>query len=270
MTLVIGIKCTTGLVLGADGAASLGAMGQMTALQPTKKLFLLENKAIYGGAGFVGLSQRIEAKVKGRVTHFSNQDKAEIMADLRKHVWTEILDQEFKVAQATAPVVGNQVAGAACLNAWLIAGVAKNKEPFLIQFDHAANPEAASDNLPFVAIGSGQTLADPFLAFIRRIFWPARLPTLAEGEFAVWWALHHAIKASPGGVANPKQLMVLQKDGDKFTPHELTDEECKEHEEAVGRVEEYLADFEIDGGDAGQPQAPVIPPGPPAPTITGS
>lgn len=256
MTLILGIKCATGIVMAADGAASLGAMGQMTAVQATKKLSIIEGRAIFGASGFVGLGQRIEGKVRGRVAHFGGMEKTELMGDLRNHVYNDILQQEFKVAKETAPVVGNPVASAGCISSWMVAGAIKNGELCLLQFDHGANPEAASDNLPFMAIGSGQNLADPFLAFVRRIFWPNRLPTIAEGEFAAWWTLHHAIKTAPAGIADPKQLIVLQKwDGNKVTPKELTPDECKEHEEAVGRVEEYLKDFplkkEAQGGAAG-------------------
>ena len=44
-----------------------------------------------------------------------------------------------------------------------------NGIPELIQCNHVGMTEAATTDLPFVAIGSGQELADPFLAFLRRI-----------------------------------------------------------------------------------------------------
>jgi 20S proteasome alpha/beta subunit len=59
MTLIVGILCKEGVVVGADGAASLGVLGQMTAMQPVKKLSLLHNCMIVGVSGSVGLSQRI-------------------------------------------------------------------------------------------------------------------------------------------------------------------------------------------------------------------
>jgi 20S proteasome alpha/beta subunit len=38
MTLIIGIKCSDGIVMGADGAATFGSLGQQTIRQGTKKL----------------------------------------------------------------------------------------------------------------------------------------------------------------------------------------------------------------------------------------
>ncbi len=38
MTLIIGIKCSDGIVMGADGAATFATLGQPTIRQETKKL----------------------------------------------------------------------------------------------------------------------------------------------------------------------------------------------------------------------------------------
>lgn len=43
MTLIIGIKCRDGIVMGADGAATFEALGQHTIRQETTKLDILEN-----------------------------------------------------------------------------------------------------------------------------------------------------------------------------------------------------------------------------------
>jgi 20S proteasome alpha/beta subunit len=55
VTLIIGILCSDGIVVGADGAASLVAMGNMTAQQPVKKLSLLHKCMIVGVSGPISL-----------------------------------------------------------------------------------------------------------------------------------------------------------------------------------------------------------------------
>jgi 20S proteasome alpha/beta subunit len=61
MTLIVGIKCANGLVLGADGASTLGAPGQPTALQPYgKKLHSLHDSVVFGFSGYIGIGQRLE------------------------------------------------------------------------------------------------------------------------------------------------------------------------------------------------------------------
>jgi hypothetical protein len=96
-----------------------------------------------------------------------------------------------------------------------------------------------------VAIGSGQYCADPFLAFLRRIFWPNRQPNLAEGIFATWWTLDQAIKTSPGGIAEPKQITVLEMKDSKPVCRELPEAEIDLHKEAVTNAENHLKEFNL-------------------------
>ncbi|WP_428939674.1 hypothetical protein [Fontivita pretiosa] len=257
MTLIVGIKCSNGIVVGADGAASLGVMGQMTALQPVKKLAIIQSKIILGVSGPIGLFQRIQGIVPS-FPHLTGRSKTEVMGDLRKAIWKDILQLEFEAATLTSKVIG-PAANLSCVCSAMFALPVKNNELALIHLDQNASPEAASDDLPFAAIGSGQPLADPFLAFIRRIFWPGRLPNLAEGEFAIWWTLHHAIKTAPGGIAEPKQMAVLQIDAGKVIARELSSAEMQEHEEAVGNAERHLSEFQKHPSPLMTPVVPAPP-----------
>ncbi len=64
MTLIVGLKCSDGIVLGADGAATLGVMGHQTARQTTKKLTILSESVVVGVSGPVGLAQRVAGEVQ--------------------------------------------------------------------------------------------------------------------------------------------------------------------------------------------------------------
>ena len=112
----------------------------------------------------------------------------------------------FKTAQVTAPVIGQGAAGTSVISATVVAMIVKHR-PVLFQFDFQAAGEQATADIPFIAVGSGQPLADPFLAFIRRVFWKDHLPNLNEGIFAALWALSQAIEVNPGGVSNPIQWL---------------------------------------------------------------
>jgi len=133
----------------------------------------------------------------------------------------------------------------------------------LFQFDQQGAPEEATEDLPFVSIGSGQSTADPFLAFIRKVFWPNSLPTLEMGIFSTLWTLRHAIETNPGGVADPKQIMVLERQGKDFNAHELASEDLEEHDEAITAAESVLGDFRsLTGGKSSSGPA-TSPPEPP-------
>ena len=54
-------------------------------------------------------------------------------------------------------------------------------------------PEYFDHRKPFVAIGSGRRTAEPFLEFLRDVFWKEEQPTVAEGLVYIGWALMHTV-----------------------------------------------------------------------------
>jgi len=271
MTLIIGIKCKDGIVMGADGAATFAAVGQPTIRQETTKLDILENRVIVGVSGSIGLGQRIKAEIQAlwndnnTRTRLGEQKAAEAMKIIREAIWQKILGPEMEVARVSAGVVGQQLALQSALASTILCLPLKGW-PHLFQFDHQGAPEEATETLPFVSIGSGQSIADPFLAFLRRIFWRDCLPTLSDGIFSTLWALDHAIQTHPGGVADPKQVVVLEKNAN-FSPtnpannmwkaRQLAQEEFEEHMESVKEHEKYIADFHTLGESVRQDIPPI-------------
>jgi hypothetical protein len=163
------------------------------------------------------------------------------MVMIRQQLWTECLQPEIKIANEAKSVYGNISVND--VNCACIAALSISKELSLIQFNQQGTPELATKDIPFVAIGSGQYCADPFLAFLRRIFWPNRQPNLAEGIFAIMWTLDQAIKTSPGGIAEPKQIAVLEMKGTSPICRELDAQELLSHSEAVTNAEKHLRDI---------------------------
>ena len=250
MTLIVGIKCSDGIVMGADGEATLGnAVGLHTVVQPTTKLHILQGNIVMGVSGPVSLGQlyrdRVESLWKG------NKLGLKIKLPAVQRLLQEAIqkDAEVAVAQARAwvPLIGNGPASESVLTSLLIAVPVEGNvgRPELIQCNHAGVPEAATDDLPYVSIGSGQPLADPFLAFLRHIFWFHHLPTVSDGVFATVWTLTHAIRVNPGGVADPIQVIVLS-GGKGSAAKELSQEDMREHHENVAHAEGCLKSFRED------------------------
>jgi ATP-dependent protease HslVU (ClpYQ) peptidase subunit len=266
VTLIIGIKCSDGIVVGSDGAVTLSVLGLSTAQQPTKKLQFIKPDTILGVSGTVGIAQQMAGILKADIHAFK---LADVLTELRSRIWDKLLKKEFEIAKAAREI--HPQMQQECLSCTLLALPVEGK-PELISFAESGGSFSASSDLPFIAIGSGQPIADPFLAFIRRIFWEKRIPTIADGIFAVWWTLHHAIKTSPGGVAEPKQIAVLEwKDTGKGKKvpqaRELSEAELKEHVEAVMRAEEHLRNFDR---QAAREPAPVAAPEMPIPPLKPS
>ena len=237
MTLIIGIRCSNGVVLGADGAATyITADMQPTIRESMTKLHIVAGQAVVGTSGAVGMGQ--------------------LHADSVEELWQQKAFQRktANVLRAVHPSMAKDIPFCPSPSLVLLAAPVggPNGRAELFHWSAAEGAEAATEALPYFSIGSGQPLADPFLAFIRRVFWPEKPPALAEGVFAVAWTLVHSIGVAPGGLGEPIQLITLFQDGgSKWTARVLDDRELSECREDVENVERHLALFTfIDSGTA--------------------
>lgn len=65
MTVVVGLRCSDGVVLGADSSATFGPHAMMKTIeQAVQKVFVIEDRYIFAGTGEIGLAQRFEAVIK--------------------------------------------------------------------------------------------------------------------------------------------------------------------------------------------------------------
>lgn len=243
MTLIIGIKCKDGIVMGSDGAATLGTMGQTTIVQPVRKLETISNAIVLGVSGPIGIGQIFKGVIKKlweEDKFHGKKESYEAMEFLSKSLW-EHLKPEFQKASIAKSVIGN-IALMSTICSILIA-IPISKKLCLFQFNQQCSPEEATDNLPFVSIGSGQKIADPFLAFLRRIFWPNELPSLEDGILTALWTLEHAIRTHPGGVSDPKQIVTIKKENNKYKTYEFQEKELEEHLEEIYDIEKYLSEY---------------------------
>ena len=266
MTLIIGIRCSDGIVLGADGSATLGALGTHTARQQSvKKLRIVRQDAVFGLSGPVGLSQLLCATVDEAIDKNHLRGRVEQVAEHLRGAFWKLIEPAMKSAIVAQQLIGNAAASSSAICAVVLALPIEDR-PELIQFDQQAAPEIATDELPFVAVGSGQAIADPFLAFIRRVVWGMKTPTVQDGILAAVWTLRHAIETNPGGIAEPIEIVVLRKEkGEKgkeeFVARELDPNQLVEHREAVQSAEDKLAEWRKTLSPA--PDAPAPPPPPP-------
>jgi 20S proteasome alpha/beta subunit len=261
MTLIVGIRCRDGVVIAADSAATLGGAGGMTISQPTQKINIIDETIVVACAGSVGMGQRFSQEVDRLWTSkgFTGTKCASdvdagmlISAAIRPHIIAEA-----NVAQQLRQVLPNAASG--FISAAVIA-MPVAKKLALIEISETGAPEIVPLAVPFVSIGSGKALADPFLGFLRRIFWPNSEPTLAEGTLAALWTLDQCIRTSYAFLAQPVHIAELRIDTG-FKARRLSDEELGEHREAIRVAEQRLATFREElttelntGGDIPTPQ----------------
>lgn len=233
MTILIGVLCNDGVVVGADSSATFSVGNLRTVEQKTSKVHIIEDKVISAGTGQVGLGQRFDYLVE---SYYAQQK-----VNFDKKPYQEI---------------GRELC-AITLNNFASTGVAKGQFGALLAFLSGGQfhlcefstqdfqPEFKTPDLWYVSMGSGQLIADPFLGLIRKVFWGDSQPSCKEGVFYVAWALAHTIDVNPGGIKDPIQIATLHQPLDGTAPiaRRLNDDELKEHQENIRGVEQYLAKY---------------------------
>ena len=258
MTIIIGLLCDGGVVIGADSSATMGAaLTGRTIEQPTHKISVVDSSVIVAGTGAVGLNQRFVEIVKRLQAEgiFKSADMPHI--EVGKRLAAEARRDfdatgAFKQRQDAAGVY------AVCDYGALVAFWKHGKGHLLELEVGTLQPEFKSDEgLWWVSMGSGQPIVDPFLGLMSKAFCSTARPQLPIGRFITSWALNHAIELNVGGINAPQAIAVLSTEGGKQPVARLLhDEELQEHLAMVKAVYEHMGRFPMDFAAAG-PEIPA-------------
>lgn len=263
MTLIVGILCENGVVMAADSEATMGSAGAgLTAAQRTAhKLTIHHDKVIFGFSGFLGLEQRLTPTLEQTCRGCFDNAPDKVMAKLFE-VLVPIVKPLYEMSQTVAQATrNNDIVGYAVPNV-LVALPVQHKARLLRIYENCST-EYSTEDLPFVAIGSGQKYAEPFLAFLRSTFWPTSgaLPSVADAEFSAYWTLQHVIDTHAlGGIGGEIQLATLTKIGSDWKAVLRTEAEHAVHKDAIDRVVGLNRDWRSQFGTAPTSAPPEAPP----------
>jgi hypothetical protein len=238
VTIIVGVKCIDGVVIGADSAAT-SSIGPQRLIQIVSedKINIVGGKVIIACTGAVGLSQRFHGVVKGAwdaPKKWFQKPMAECLRDL-----TRATLQDFDhTAVPRYPLQQGGLQFGSLMAAPMDGGAQ------LIEFGSLDfQPEIKKDQLHFVSIGSGQVLADPFLAFVSRVLWGAKPPDVQLGAFGLYWVLSHTIQYAPGGVGKPIKIAILKKEKGDWVARSMEGDELQEPEQHVAEIEKLIAGY---------------------------
>lgn len=229
MTVLVGIHCKDGIVVGSDSSAT-SSMGQYPLIeQTTKKIDIIHEKIIVAGTGQVGLGQRFK-----HIVEKAYQDKL-----FQQHH----IDIGKKLSQAALQDFGSTNVTKGSFGA--LVAFCCNNQPHLCEFSSLDfQPEfKETSRLLFVAMGSGQALAEPFIAFIQDIFWSTNLPTIQDGIFAAYWTLSHTIQLNAGGINGPINIATLRCIDGVFQAKLVEEQELAEHKENISAIKNRLREY---------------------------
>ena len=142
-----------------------------------------------------------------------------------------------------------------------ILGAPVGDKPELAEFGLVDfQPERKTENMHFVSMGSGQVLADPFIAFVSRVLWRGKQPDVKIAMFGVYWALEHAINYAPGGVGYPIKIAVLRRENGAWGARLLEDAELEEQAQHISEIESIISGYPGEIIAQGNIVAPPTPP----------
>ena len=249
MTLVVGILCTDGVVIGKDSASTLADGQRYTIEQPQReKVRIIEDKLIVAGTGSVGLGQRFEHEVRKclNAEDFWERDAIEV-----GRILSRVALDNFRSTHLNTIGYGALMAFSC------------REEPALVEFGVGDfQPEVKTKRSWYVSMGAGQSVADPLLGLMRRVFWGDSPPNRQEGVFAAAMVLTLGCEMAPMGVSKPIQIAVLAEDenGKPFAER-ISSEAQQEHLESVNSAIEYFRGYikELFGEDDAPPDLPSFP-----------
>lgn len=233
MTLIIGVICRDGVVVGADSVATAGTAVEQ---QVSDKITIEDDNVIIACSGSAGLSQLIKEELSSS-WHDIKQLRGS--KDVRNAV-SDAMYTQIEPTAKRARSVGKAFAGCETLVAMPI-----NHTPALFQFNGWADSFGLTSDLPYLSIGSGSRFADPFLAFLKRILWSDRVPNSTRiGVFSVLWTLQYVSKIGPGlGVGEPHRIVVMENRGSGWLAGRLGEGELSEHRQAIIDAEDALRGY---------------------------
>ena len=249
MTLIVGIRCSDGVVIGTDSAMTFGITHQQSTIeQPIRrKIDVIDDKIIIAGTGPIGLGQRFTemTKLLWENKAFRNKSIFEI-GRLISHNTIKDFDSTFQKVGAFGA----------------LTAMPNQTKAELIEFSLADfQPEVKSEINWYASMGSGQHVADPLLGFVRTVFWGDEAPSCKEGIFATTLVLKLACSMTPYGVAGPIQMATLCKIKKEYKACYLTENELHEHDqsvdEAILHFKEYRA--KLAGQDISEGSIPIAP-----------
>lgn len=241
MTLVIGVLCGDGIVIGADSiATSVTPKGQPTGEQKMdSKVHKVDDGMLYAFSGDIGLGQDVLHSVSKSWERNKSKSKENIRKSLTKTVVDPIKDYANRTKYIKR-VLPTELAYEPLITS-IVAFVAKD-QPVLIHYNLAGHPEEITSGLIFETIGSGKPYADPFVAFVKHVAWKGQQPrTVKHGIVGVLWALQYVSDFSPAiGVGGPFSIGVLEKSKDKWKASVQKEDRLGLYKGAINSAEERL------------------------------
>jgi 20S proteasome alpha/beta subunit len=233
MTVVVGIYCSDGVVIAADSALTIGSVIEQSY---AKKVACISDDLIVAFAGDLGFAQRFRQVAKD----IWGQDKQNLRAeDFHKLIEAFSIggiSEHIKYIRPTDPIN---------ISTECIIGFSHCNRHHLSVFQNGSfQPIVINENRPFHSLGSGHYLTNPFLHFIKEVFWEGKsCPKLPTGIFSALMAMNLAVELNAGGINAPIHIAVLENTENGYKCRILHTDEMSMHEENYKAALKYFSKY---------------------------
>jgi hypothetical protein len=239
MTLIVGIRCSDGVILGSDSAVTFtdpsGSPTTRTLIEG--KIKIVTPQLMMAGTGIVAMSQAVEHRV-GELARGGRELRR---SDARK--FGNLLSQKvIDLFKGTGALEFNPSYGL------LVAASCKDGPTLLSAVSNEAyQTTVVDDELPYSALGSGQPVAEALLGHWSSLMWPSGMPDLKMARLAMALTLKEGCRLSAYGVSEPIHIAELssaeessKSDISDWVAKRLTNEDMQE---VLGEAESALEHF---------------------------
>jgi hypothetical protein len=278
MTVIVGILCSDGVVIGSDSAMVAGRLHSGYTIERQDgdilKIEVIEGNTLTAITGAMGLAQRFNDQMATtiRALHQPFQPPQQmafgmvVATPLQQILAGKVAAGQIPYDMISPVEMGRIIAqmvisdfqrtqsNQQTSNGWGLGALfafVSGDTPQLIDFDPVQfhpelkglpDPQRGDQdrNWRCVTWGAGSRLADAFLAHAYRLLFGGKVPTVARAKLVVAWTIDHVRRYNTGWVGGKLQLAVLEKVNGAWTAHH---EDPGETEQQVGSLEKYIFDF---------------------------
>jgi len=244
MTLVLGVMCQDGVVIGADSAVTYTTSGGFQTVQlSTKKIWpIADNKMLFAASGDVGLAQRIQGEIEEFWKNLDSISSINYVRDSIERCAKRVLEPRFRTLEFIPQEMrGEALSSAMCYS--LLAFI-RDEQFHMLHLGVNATLTEFGLEMPFVSIGSGQPMADPLFGFLKNALWPSGRFYVSDAELVIAWILDTVIHINPGGVGGEKVIYRLTKDNSNLPiVLEVTNERIGETMQFIQDATEVLRKY---------------------------
>jgi hypothetical protein len=265
VSLIVGIRCTDSLVLAASGPGTMPSEdGLPPARQWSKKLRVVAGQAVLGVTGHDGLAQEMALSLERSLAEPDERESADdvLRAKLRDALAVPV-QRTVAIHRTLQGLPGFGITSNEYVVSQSLLAIPFRDSLRLFLLDPECSVTEVTDELGCATIGGAKAVADPFLAFLRKVLWDDRLPDAALGELSAYWTMLHVAETSPGALTFPIQMVVIRREaGGSIDIYERGERELSRIQQAIERGEEMIRRSlrtHPAGPEGGEPP-PTVPP----------